>query len=247
MRAIIIDDNTIAANDLKKRLAAFKEIEVEGMASNGFNGLELVHETHPDVVFLDVEMPDISGLDFLERSTYLQSDKCKVIIYTSFDKYILPSFRKQAFDVLLKPIDEKDLKTVIDRLFKSDDTAAETPAKLKTHNDDKYLLYTNTFDFTLVDKADIGLFQYDSDNRSWEALVAGFKNPVKLRRNIKSEQLVKLDKMFVQVNQKFIINMNYLVEVVDNECHFYPPFDKIDYVTVGRVFRKKLRDSFFNL
>lgn len=246
MKAIIIDDNTKAANDLNKKLAEYKDIQVGGMAANGFSGLELVHETHPDVVFLDVELPDISGLEFLERSAYLQSDACKVIIYTSFDKYILPAFRKQAFDVLLKPIDPKDLKTVIERLEKSDNTPA-TPATVKTHNDSKYLLYTNTFDFTLVDKADIGLFQYNSEARCWEGIVAGFKKPVKLRRTIKSDQLLNLDKMFVQVNQKYIVNFNYLIEVVDNECHFFPPFDKIDYVSVGRVYRKKLRESFLNL
>lgn len=246
MKVVIIDDNTKAAADLRRRLSQYDDFEIVGMASNGFNGLELVLNQRPDVLFLDVELPDVSGIDFLDRSSYLRSGDCKVVIYTSYDKYILPSFRKQAFDVLLKPIDPKDLEGIVQRLRAADNSAV-AQSKQSSINDNKYLLYTNNTDFTLVDKTDIGLFEYDQDSRCWQALVAGFKHPIKLRRNIKSVNLIKLDDVFVQVNQKYIVNMNYLVEVTDNRCMFFPPFDKIEYVTVGRVYRKKLRDSFFNL
>ena len=52
--------------------------------------------------------------------------------------------------------------------------------------------------------------------------------------------LLGIDDSFVQVSQKFIININYLLEVCDNICRFYPPFEDIDYVKVGRFFRRKL-------
>ena len=111
----------------------------------------------------------------------------------------------------------------------------------------KFLLYTNTIDFKLVDKRDIVLFQYNHEVRCWEAVVAGSKAPVRLKRTIKSTDLLGVDKQFMQVNQKFIINMNYLIEVVDNVCHFYPPFDSISYVKVGRLYRKKLVERFYCL
>lgn len=247
MKVAIIDDNVVAAQDLQNRLSDYPFVQLEGMASTGFSGLELVMNTRPEVLFLDVELPDISGLDFLEKSTYLSSGECRVIIYTSYDKYILPAFRKRAFDVLLKPIDQKDLDSIMKRLQEEDDDVQTENINPTTRNSNKYLLYTNSIDFTLVDKGDIGLFRYDPDSRCWEALVAGFKKPIKLRRTIKSENLIALDELFVQVNQRFIINLNYLVEVANNQCHFFPPFDKIDDVTVGRIFRKKLREKFFNL
>ena len=99
-------------------------------------------------------------------------------------------------------------------------------------------------DFKLVDKRDIGVFKYNHEGRCWEVVVAGVPAPVRLKRNVKSESLAGLDKQFVQVNQKYIINMDYLIEVVDNVCHFYPPFDNIDYVKVGRFFRKKFIERF---
>lgn len=248
MKVAIIDDNKKAALDLQNKLADYPFVQIDGMASTGFSGLELVMNTKPEVLFLDVELPDISGLDFLERSSYLSSGECKVIIYTSYDKYILPAFRKRAFDVLLKPIDKSELETIMKRLQESDSQPTDTTgAPAPTQNKNKFLLYTNNVDFTLVDKGDIGLFSYDPDSRCWEAQVAGFKKPIRLRRTIKSDSLIKLDPLFVQVNQKYIINMNYLVEVSNNQCHFFPPFDKIDYVSVGRIYRKKLREKFFNL
>lgn len=246
MKAVIIDDDKKATLDLSQRLAMYPFIELEGTASNGFNGLELVVSSKPDVLFLDVELPDISGIEFLERSEYLRNSNCRVIIYTSYDKYILPAFRNQAFDVLIKPIDTHDFEAVMDRLSKDDNTPRKPNYSL-AHNDNRYMLYTNSVDFTLVNKRDICLFLYDSAARCWEAVVAGVKQPIKLRRSIKSEDLMNLDKIFVQVNQRYIINMNCLVEVVDNKCHFFPPFEHIDYVTVGRVYLKKLRQNFFNL
>ena len=88
-------------------------------------------------------------------------------------------------------------------------------------SDDKFLLYTNTVDFRLVDKRDVCLFQYNHEVRCWEAVVAGCKTPVRLKRTLKSEELLDFDSQFVQVSQRCIINMNYLIEVVDNVCHFY--------------------------
>ena len=78
-------------------------------------------------------------------------------------------------------------------------------------------------------------------------VIAGRQTPIKLRRNVNNETLLTIDERFIQVSQKYVININYLVEVNDNVCRFYPPFDKIDYVKVGRLFRKKLIERFYSL
>lgn len=247
MVTIIVDDNKQAAQDLATRLGAFDEVELAGMALSGLEGLSLASKCQPDVIFLDVEMPDISGLDFLEQIHTLTHGQCRVVMYTAYDKFILPAFRKKAFDVLLKPIDEKDLASIVQRLTNEDVLVIhpEEPAEKKQSS--KFLFYTNTLDFKLIDKRDIGLFQYSHDQRCWEVVVAGSKQPIRLKRNLKSEALTDLSNQFIQVNQKFIINMDYLIEVVDNVCHFYPPFDTIDYVKVSRIYRRKLIERFHSL
>ena len=104
MLAVIVDDNKQAALDLAERLREFEDVEVGGMAINGMDGLSLVSQVQPDVLFLDVQLPDLSGLDFLEKMSSHTHGKCRVVMYTAYDEYILPAFRKKAFDVLLKPI-----------------------------------------------------------------------------------------------------------------------------------------------
>ena len=69
MLAVIVDDNKQAALDLAERLREFEDVEVGGMAINGMDGLSLVSQVQPDVLFLDVQLPDLSGLDFLDRKS----------------------------------------------------------------------------------------------------------------------------------------------------------------------------------
>lgn len=247
MLAIIVDDNEQAAQDLASRLERFEQIGVGGIAANGLLGLSLASRCQPDVIFLDVQLPDISGLDFLDQMTHLTHGKCRVVMFTAYDKYILPAFRKKAFDVLLKPIEDKDLDSIVLRLTNEDVLVIHSDPGKNGKIDSKFLFYTNTLDFKLVDKRDVGLFLYNHEHRSWEVVVAGCKQPIRLRRNLKSDMFLDICDRFMQVNQKYIINMDYLIEVVDNVCHFYPPFDTIDYVKVSRIYRRKLIERFHSL
>lgn len=224
------------------------DIEVLGHALCGLDGLALVSRHQPDVLFLDVELPDVGGLDFLEKLSGFTKGSCQVVMYTAHDKYVLTAFRKHAFDVLLKPIDSKELDTIMKRLEKVEERSSltvETDAPYPL--DGKLLVYTSSSDFKLVKTDDVCLFLYNREIRCWEAVVADSGHPLKLKRNVKSTDLLALDSCFLQVNQKFIVNANYLMEVTDNLCHFYPPFDSIDFVKVGRFYRKSLVESFLSI
>lgn len=186
-------------------------------------------------------------------------------MYTAYDEYILTAFRKQAFDVLLKPINPQELDTIVRRLEKEAEKEAEKELEAEKEAEKeaervvgagvknapvangKLLFYTNSVDFRLVDKENVCLFQYNHEVRCWEVVVADNRKPIRLKRSVKSTDLLALAPHFMQVNQKFIVNINYLIEVVDNVCHFYPPFDEIDYVKVGRLYRKKLIDRFLSI
>ena len=171
---------------------------------------------------------------------------------------MLSAFRNKAFDYLLKPINDAELRTIIRRVCIDMSTeqprTPSTPATpaaptiigdgIARRNDGKYIVYTNAVDFRLVDINDIGLFAYNSDLRVWEVTLAGEKHPIRLKRNINSDMLLALNDTLVRVSQKHIINIIYLMEVADNTCHFYPPFEMLQEVKVGRFFRKKLIDRF---
>ena len=92
----------------------------------------------------------------------------------------------------------------------------------------------------------IGLFQYNNDLRSWEVVIANQELPLKLKRDVSNKDLLALDERFVQVNQKFIVNINCLLKVRDNYCIFNPPFENLDYVKVGRMYRRRLVERFMS-
>jgi DNA-binding LytR/AlgR family response regulator len=242
MKTVIIDDEKSAIEALSKKLKNYEEIDIAGTASNGTRGILLVKEQQPDLLFLDVEMPDMSGLEFLEQMGQLMRKACKVVVYTAHAQYMLQAFRGKAFDFLLKPIDDEELDKIIRRCYVEENEPAGMTACTKEK--EKLLFYTNATDFRVVNIQDVGIFRYSHEVRTWEVVAAGREEPIRLKRTANNEALVAIDPRFVQVSQRFIININYLMEVSDNTCRFFPPFDHIDYVTVGRVFRKQLIERF---
>lgn len=249
MKAIIVDDCTTSIETLADKLKKYEGITLVGTATNGTIGLNLAKEVTPELVFLDIELPDMSGVEFLEQIKRAQPERCRVIMYTGHPQYMLPAFRNKAFDYLMKPVNDSELDEIINRVFTDDNTLHQTEQDgiIKQNDENKLLFYTNSIDFRLVHTRDIGLFQYNHENRVWEVVIAGSKTPIKLKRNVNNETLLAIDSRFIQVSQRFVININYLLEVNDNVCRFYPPFDKINYVKVGRLFRKKLIDRFCSL
>lgn len=247
MKTIIIDDEPSAINVLVDNLKNFKNIELVGTATNGKLGLQLLRAANPDILFLDVELPDMTGIEFLSLANSPSFEKLKIVMYTAHSKYMLPAFRNHAFDFLTKPLDPEELAVVVKRLLGEEKPSALPHSIAKHKDNEKLLFYTNSMDFRLAHIREIGFFQYNHEQRVWEMVLAGTKTPIKLKRNANNETLLNVDTSFVQVNQKYIININYLLEVNDNICRFYPPFDKIDYVKVGRLYRKKLIERFESL
>lgn len=247
MKTIIVDDEQTSIATLSRLLIEHDDIELIGTASNHDVTTSLIKAAQPDLLFLDVELPDMSGIDFLEEVNQLTQSRCRVVMYTGHKESILPAFRHQAFDFLLKPIDRNELNGIINRLRHSEAPCTPhqpTDSGMQKKDHDKIMFTTGTNDLRLVAISDIGLFRYNSDERIWEVIVSGIDNPIRLRRNINNEALLSLAPCFAQVSQRFIINIDCLMEMSDNKCRLFPPFDTIDDIKVGRLFRKKLIERF---
>ncbi len=115
--AIIIDDERLARNELKKMLAHHPEIEIIGEAANADEGLRLINEMNPDLIFLDVQMPVKTGFDLLQELEKLPT----VIFTTAYDEYAIRAFEVNALDYLLKPIDPKRLSDAVQKFLAIDD------------------------------------------------------------------------------------------------------------------------------
>ncbi len=249
MNAIIVDDTPAAIDNLAAKLEKYADINLIATADNGEDGIAKVLEHRPELLFLDMELPDMTGIEFLERMRAEEDSRCYVVIYTAYNDYMLPAFRNRAFDFLLKPVDDGELETIMNRFYadcaaSNDRTRQEETTK---RDDGKLLFYTNAADFRLVQIRDICVFHYDHEARVWTVIAAGCDRSLRLKRNVTKDVLLRINDSFVQVSQKYIININYLLEVRDNFCRFYPPFDNIDYVKVGRFFRRKLISRYNSL
>jgi two-component system LytT family response regulator len=100
MKALIVDDERLARQELRRLLGAHAGIEIVGEARNGEEALERIQQESPDLVFLDIQMPGLSGFDLLERL----DDVPQVIFTTAYDEYALKAFEVNALDYLLKPV-----------------------------------------------------------------------------------------------------------------------------------------------
>lgn len=112
IKAIIVDDERLARNELKKLLNEHAEIQVIDEAANAQEGIEKIELQNPDLIFLDIQMPGQTGFDLLsslERSPH-------VIFTTAYDEYALKAFEVNALDYLLKPIEPSRLSDAIQKL-----------------------------------------------------------------------------------------------------------------------------------
>ena len=108
---IIIDDEPTARNGLAEDLSEFDFLEIKGAASNAFEALEMIKNYAPELIFLDIEMPGLSGLDFLR----LIKVKPMVILTTAYPEYALDGYELGVVDYLLKPISLQRLKIACDK------------------------------------------------------------------------------------------------------------------------------------
>lgn len=112
MRAIIIDDERLARAELKKLLQDFPEVEVIDEAANAEEGLAKIDSLHPDLIFLDIQMPGKTGFDMLAQLERAP----QVIFTTAYDEFALKAFEVNALDYLLKPVEPKRLADAIHKL-----------------------------------------------------------------------------------------------------------------------------------
>lgn len=111
IRTIIIDDESLARDLIKAYLQKFDDIEVMQECGDGFQGLKAIQEYKPDLIFLDVQMPKISGFEMLE----LLEEPPVIIFSTAFDQYAIKAFEQNATDYLLKPYAEKRFDEAVEK------------------------------------------------------------------------------------------------------------------------------------
>ena len=113
MKALLVDDERLARNELRRLLSAFPDIRITGEASHAKQAREQMTALKPDLLFLDIQMPGETGMDFLES---LEPPVPHVIFTTAYDEFAAKAFELNALDYLLKPVDPARLAAALERV-----------------------------------------------------------------------------------------------------------------------------------
>ncbi|WP_087019095.1 two-component system response regulator BtsR [Thaumasiovibrio subtropicus] len=115
--ALVVDDELFAREELIELLEEAGDIEIIGQCSNAIEALKKIHQDKPDVVFLDIQMPQITGIELLSMMD--QDTMPKIVFVTAYDEYAIQAFEENAFDYLLKPLEEHRLRKTLEKLKRS--------------------------------------------------------------------------------------------------------------------------------
>ena len=112
LRTIIVEDEELARNLMKSFLSGNDKIEIIAECENGFEGVKMINELKPDLVFLDIQMPKITGFELLE----LLEHKPQIVFATAYDQYAIKAFEFNAADYLLKPYSKDRLNEAVEKV-----------------------------------------------------------------------------------------------------------------------------------
>src|SRR5690554_512883 len=211
MRALIVDDERLARKELINLLSQYENVEVVGEAINVDDAKEKIVSLNPNVVFLDIQMPEKTGFDLLEELDHVPN----IIFTTAYDEYALKAFQVNALDYLLKPIEPERLAEALNRLQKklADDPKEEGEMshfsnKKLTLNDQVFVKDGDRCWF--VKLANIKLFE--SDGNYIKVYFENFKPMIHKSLNALDERLD--EKSFFRASRKHIINLSW-VEAIE--------------------------------
>ena len=214
---LIVDDEKLARELLTEYLETFPEIEIVGEASNGTDAVTQIDKLKPDLLFLDVQMPGMTGFDVLDDINH----EPYIIFVTAYDQYAIQAFEKNAVDYLLKPLDQERFRQAVDRALKRKKTEAGNIEDLLGSMRPNYTR-ANFESHIFVQKSE-KLFSLPVDEilhleASGDYTIITTKNDqfVSSSGIGKLEEIMNPDK-FIRVHRSTIVNINYLKEI---ERHF---------------------------
>jgi two-component system LytT family response regulator len=226
--AVIVDDEKRSRAFLKGHINTFcPEVKIAGEAESVSSAVKAIQEFNPDLVFLDIKMPDGTGFDVLEQLRKADVNgtlKFKVIFTTAFDQYAIKAIKFSALDYLLKPIDPEELKTALKKI------TIGQPAKsinenidvlmnnVKSLSDSNKKIALNTSNKTYIYKID-EIIRCESSG-SYTIFHIKNSEPILISKSLgETEELLK-EHQFERIHKSHLINLNYLRTFIKSDGGF---------------------------
>jgi two-component system, LytTR family, response regulator LytT len=215
---IIVDDEQPALEEINFLLESIPEVQVIGQGRNGIEAIQLVEELEPDLLFLDIEMPGLSGFKVVEQ--LISKDELpQVIFVTAYDQYAVKAFEVNAVDYILKPIEKSRLEKAVQRAKKQLESEAGVSSQLKNlismmapaAQKKSKLLVKDKNRNLLVDSEEVifatvsdSIVQVSTQDLAGET---NFRTLEELQTNLGAET-------FWRVHRSYLVNINRIKEVI---------------------------------
>ncbi|MCE7070005.1 MULTISPECIES: LytTR family DNA-binding domain-containing protein [Dyadobacter] len=210
MRTLIVDDERLARNELKRLLEPYTKIDIVGEAANAEEALVMIEELQPELLFLDIQMPGKNGFELLSS---IEGKSPEVIFTTAYDEYAIKAFEFNALDYLLKPIDSERLKDTIHRI---EENQAQPEAPAQAHERAEKVLGENDQVFVkdgekcwFVKLGKIRLFE---SMGNYVRLHFDDQKPLVLKSLNNLEERLEPNTYF-RANRKHIINLHWIEKI----------------------------------
>lgn len=239
---MIVDDEFACIKSLSKDLASFSDIRIVATCLSPENAAREIVRLQPDLLFLDVQMPGMNGIELLSQIQPDIHSDMHIVFYTAYDRYLLDAIRASAFDYLLKPYHLEELSFIINRLRthlsgEEKVNIEQSLRKLLSHSK-RYAIQTVT-DLMFVRYEEIFMFQYLTDQRYWQMVLTDHKF-FKLRMSTTAKDLLGINPCLIQINQDCIINLSHLSSIENGtlKCNFYPSFTDVEQFVSQRYYKR---------
>ena len=237
-RVIIVDDEPLAREALKINLKDLDGVEVIAECGDGYEALKAVHELNPELLFLDIQVPGLSGFDVLEL---LGKNAPPVIFVTAYDEYAVKAFEAHALDYLLKPVRLERLRQAVNRVQNS--SVHKTEEVLHSYRDAQpplnRILIRSGSSVKVIPVDKIMYFEAQDDFVEVHTEQGSY---------LKYERLGRLEKLldsktFIRVHRSFLLNIDYLMKLEPYSKESRQAYLKNgNVVQVSKSGYKKLRD-----
>ncbi|WP_432712402.1 LytR/AlgR family response regulator transcription factor, partial [Pedobacter sp.] len=211
IRTLLVDDEEMAIHRLKKVLAAYPEIEIIAAVNDGRSAVELINTSRPDLVFLDIQMPEFNGFDVLANLQYMPM----IVFVTAYEEYAVKAFEQNSLDYLLKPLVGERLEMTMKRVMEKQMGGSSMLQKIKAlidHQPVKEPISTIPVKagnkINLIRVADICFFEATD-----KYVVIHTKEEEKLIEFSLTYLQDRLPDQFVRIHRSFIINKMMILEI----------------------------------
>jgi two-component system LytT family response regulator len=216
IQTLIADDELLARQKLRQLLRGESDIEIAGEASSAREVYELVQETTPQLLFLDVRMPGMDGLDVIAELSMRPSIKLpRVILTTAYDHYALRAFELNATDYLLKPFSSERLHAAVERARDQISTGERQPDRSHSDGTAKSGPYTGRIVFKSRGRIlflPVSDIRWISAEENYVRICTGSETHL-LRETMTSLEQRLDPKLFLRVHRSAIVNLRYVKEV----------------------------------